>query len=1173
MADIENLATVALTIDGTQGQAAVQGITTALTQMGTVGDAAQEQLTAATEKTNEVLTEQYATLRDAQKAWVQQANADNAAVAAARQRAAVAQQQIDLDRMNIQQIEQFTAAMNANTQAAASNAQATMASAAAASAGVAGAGAASSTATAGFNLAGAGLGRLRMGFSTLASQMVGVSPIIGRVVSTLTLIGGGSGVALGAVAAIAAIGYAMHKLSEDARQLAEDARKAADELGKLQNARTLGAGEQLTTLIFGDPVKNPQGGGGIETAIKNDQDKIDNLKVRIAAEPGGENGTGLGLALMKRDLVTQENLLAEDIQKRQQARDALKLIQQQQTASQEETQARELADLIKHNSATAEQRAAALAILQADRAKLAELQKQNPGDAGTQRKVLTQESNLQRPIDALQDALFPKSDARSASTAARDIETISAEISRMKKSADEFGADASIDTRVQAIVDRIMQLEHTKGFETQTAALERLKGAAEQAGAALRDKVTQQFNQKTTDNIAVMDQTIARQKELTAVQGEGQKAIDQLTVKMAGQAAQEAFIASADKANQAFQLADVKAIRERAEAIAQGKIDETDAASSTELATHLQQQALDMSVATDAGYRLIAAHKAGRAAEDDLMVTLAGEQAVREAINDATQKNVVLTQQQIDTARSAAEAHQRMVNAQNAQKTSAKDLSAELQKVVGAFHNIADVANIMGNGGLANVLNTAGNAVGNIGNALSVGKDKGFMSLAAITPDIAAITSVVAIASEIFGKGEVQKEWKQVMDQNNQALYQVALKLDGFQVAAGNTAAAGEAIRAFESDSGASGALNANVTQKGGLFSGHMSSTAGGDLQSQIDALKPYLNQAFGATSNMTELDDEFRKLDAIAKQYNITLTDAQGRIIPDQLAKLGTALDAAGQAAFTLGTSFSELQNIYTLDNALQGKTDARSQYDAAIQAFQKTTTGTDGQPTIAGQPTGSADSQQGMNQWRSFLLGEVKQVEAGTLDYKQLGNFTSLQDFLGAVQAITGPLNSLTDTVNGVTDSFTNVPSGFKAEEDRFAASLPGNPNGLGIPVLTPSAPVLTPGMDVVGPMTPTVDQSTASTSALAPLTTLLSTLNTAAASGGSGTGSTSGLATLMATLNGSATAQESGPTFTGPITVNVTSTAANAKDLMADIAQEFENMSLRGGTNQIALALKGR
>lgn len=128
-------------------------------------------------------------------------------------------------------------------------------------------------------------------------------------------------------------------------------------------------------------------------------------------------------------------------------------------------------------------------------------------------------------------------------------------------------------------------------------------------------------------------------------------------------------------------------------------------------------------------------------------------------------------------------------------------------------------------------------------------------------------------------------------------------------------------------------------------------------------------------------------------------------------------------------------------------------------------------------------------------------------------------------------------TKATNDLTEALTNAPAGFKAAQDRWLASLPGNPAAFVNTAAQPNVPTppkIIPGVDIVGPLTPS-SQLNAAQQQQQP----------------------SGGGTVV--------------NVTGPVTFQLP--AGTPKEMVQAVMDEFERMSLRGGTNQMTLALRGR
>jgi hypothetical protein len=309
--------------------------------------------------------------------------------------------------------------------------------------------------------------RLTHSFESLASQLTGVHPIIGRVLVALTNLGVGSAVTLGVVAAAAAIAFAYRKLTEDTRKLAEETDKAIDRL------RQLKIQQQGSTF-------------GITTDIGLADARVADARRRLGiaqsftggeANPSGDPGFGptpAQIAKQKKAISDLNAEIAAGIRERNS-------IIEEGAKKTQGTMTTDLANLVKHNQATAQQRAAALALLRAYQADFDRLGKHD----------VAGRSALLGLSDPLQEALFPKlkKDATEAEEATRRLKE---EIEKLKLSFSlqpDFGFDLGL--AIEAMARKLgpfgnIQPENTVERDMRDAALK-----AEQARRAEAAQVQQ----------------------------------------------------------------------------------------------------------------------------------------------------------------------------------------------------------------------------------------------------------------------------------------------------------------------------------------------------------------------------------------------------------------------------------------------------------------------------------------------------------------------------------------------------------------------------------------------------------------------------------------------------------------------------------------------------------
>ncbi|MGI8765044.1 MAG: hypothetical protein ACR2KM_00835, partial [Gemmatimonadaceae bacterium] len=363
-----------------------------------------------------------------------------------------------------------------------------------------------------------------------------------------------------------------------------------------------------------------------------------------------------------------------------------------------------------------------------------------------------------------------------------------------------------------------------------------------------------------------------------------------------------------------------------------------------------------------------------------------------------------------------------------------KDIAKPFQGIVTALtkasnllHGLADLAGASGNEHLSALLNTGANAATNIGAAAA----EGFANPVA---DVSAIASSVAFLKQAFGGvNEAELARREVLHANTLALQQVAVKLSGFTVNAGNTVGAANALSALFQNKGALGGVSANQSGtaptlgKFGILGGALGlfglTRKTGDLQSQLNALNPVLAQ-FGLT---------FDQLTAIAKNYGVTLTDKSGRLVVGALDQLRTGFLDAAKAAFAFSSSFSDQNTLAELRDKIAGKTtpaDDLARNVALIQSIGK---------NLIGSSKFDTTTKVGQDALRANLAGLVEGLANKSIDPSAFGGFSNLSELTGVVGSVIDALNGMQTSVSAVTQSMQNVAPYFKVDAARYNATLP--------------------------------------------------------------------------------------------------------------------------------------
>lgn len=253
-----------------------------------------------------------------------------------------------------------------------------------------------------------GLGRLRQSFTSLAAQATGTSPVLDRIATTLGAFALGNGEIIAVVAGIAAVGAAWHAMTggmSDDAQFAEDAiKRLTDEVKKARDAMgTLSLAAAKANLDAATLARNAavtKAGGTVNA----------DGTIRM---PENTGTFGAMTSAADADATQRDFLAAQDVYNHAQ-QDAAK------------ARADGLADLIRSNSVTADERQKALRQLANDKRELAGLLGKSDDASMDRRVALTHE------ISALKDALFPKTEALADARArAKDLKDLVQESLRL----------------------------------------------------------------------------------------------------------------------------------------------------------------------------------------------------------------------------------------------------------------------------------------------------------------------------------------------------------------------------------------------------------------------------------------------------------------------------------------------------------------------------------------------------------------------------------------------------------------------------------------------------------------------------------------------------------------------------------------------------------------------
>lgn len=346
------------------------------------------------------------------------------------------------------------------------------------------------------------------------------------------------------------------------------------------------------------------------------------------------------------------------------------------------------------------------------------------------------------------------------------------------------------------------------------------------------------------------------------------------------------------------------------------------------------------------------------------------------------------------------------------------DTAGKLQKIVDVMSQVAQTASALsslndslrGDKNTSAVFSAAGNAASSIGSAAA----QGGMNVGA---DIQALSDVINVGNALTASSrEIALEHKEILKQNNERLAEVSMRLVGFVVSAGTSVQAQQALMALFANHGALSQFASGATHSGGF----LGSGKTGDLQTQIDALTPFL-KSVGLTF------EQFKK---IATDNGFDLFDKEGRLVTDALQQMRDKLGDVIQSLFTFQNTLSDQKSLSDLQQKLSGAPETpQDQVNRNLALIQKLA------PNLL--PAG-ASGQGGVNQdaLRKMLQDLLQRIAAGKVSGEDFGGFQNLQELISIIDGTASALNELRDVTNGVTAALTNVPTGFKLALTEFDA-----------------------------------------------------------------------------------------------------------------------------------------
>lgn len=340
------------------------------------------------------------------------------------------------------------------------------------------------------------------------------------------------------------------------------------------------------------------------------------------------------------------------------------------------------------------------------------------------------------------------------------------------------------------------------------------------------------------------------------------------------------------------------------------------------------------------------------------------------------------------------------------------NIGKEIQKVANVLSSLASLNDVLGGSErTTKILQDASSAANSVASAIAKGgKDP--------AADIQALADVIRTLKDVFGAaGEIRDENNKVVKENRERLKEVALRLAGFNTNANNSLSAGQAAAALLANNAAREAFTRGATHAGGF----LGTQTKGDLQTQIDALDPFL-KSVGLTF------DQFKKIVADA---GFQIFDKFGRIIPEALQQFANHVEDVIKALFTFQNTLSDQQTLASLRSKLSGVdqtpvSDLKQQLAILQQLAPNLLPGQFDVSSAAGQEV-----------LRKALAALVERLATGGIDPSQFGAFQNLGELTTIIDALATALLGLKSTADSVTESISNVPVGFKIAPYRFDAA----------------------------------------------------------------------------------------------------------------------------------------
>jgi hypothetical protein len=289
----------------------------------------------------------------------------------------------------------------------------------------------------------------------------------------------------------------------------------------------------------------------------------------------------------------------------------------------------------------------------------------------------------------------------------------------------------------------------------------------------------------------------------------------------------------------------------------------------------------------------------------------------------------------------------------------------------------------------------------------STSKALGSMNMVDTLAGFGAIAGgVFSIVGGLFGESEAERERKELLKQNTEAIKDLTARAQGLLV------------------------TGSSVLSARGMLAG--------DISAQ-DLARLKLGGVFGMPSQeemLAQLGMSLPQLKAIAEAAGIQIVDSNGRLLGDALKQLQEAIGPLLDTMLKFNqNSFADLTTLAEARAQLFGyANDPARMLQSQLAVFEQIAGAAAGQfgidDALGGTAAGRAQIQAGLQQL-------FAQIEAGLLTPELLGGFGSVQELLAAMVGLSGAMDNLKDAASSTAASLQNIPSVVSLAFYRFKAS----------------------------------------------------------------------------------------------------------------------------------------